>query len=82
MYHVCDWWALCIRAGVSMIMAFMLMVMVDGEMRETKMMYFRDVNRCNFFANALEKGTAEFGQHLITAWCEPKMVNENETFWD
>ena len=44
-----------------MIMAFMLMVMVDGEMRETKMMYFRDVNRCNFFANALEKGRLSLG---------------------
>lgn len=65
-----------------MIMAFMLMVMVDGEMRETDMMYFQNVNRCNFFANALEKGTAEHGQHLITAWCEPKMVPRGTKFWD
>lgn len=63
-------------------MAFMLMIMVNGEMRETDMMYFRNVNRCNFFAGALEKGSSDNGQYKITAWCEPKMVKDNVQFWD
>ncbi|MGB1651318.1 MAG: hypothetical protein ACPHFR_08275 [Cycloclasticus sp.] len=63
-------------------MAFMLMVMVNGEMRETDMMYFKNINRCNFFADAIEKGSSTDGQYLITAWCEPKMVPRETTFWD
>ena len=65
-----------------MIMAFMLMIMVNGEMRQTDMMYFRNVNRCNFFAGAIEKGSSDDGQYLITAWCEPKMVPRETIFWD
>ena len=65
-----------------MIMAFILMVMVNGEMRDTEMMYFRNVNRCNFFANAIEMGYKNDRQYKITAWCEPKMVKDNVKFWD
>lgn len=65
-----------------MIMAFILMVMVDGEMRETDMMYFRDVKRCSFFAKAIERGDTPTKQYKISAWCEPVMVNNNVKFWD
>jgi len=65
-----------------MIMAFILKVMVAGELRETEMMYFRNINRCNFFAKAIELGDTPDKQYQISAWCEPIMVKDSVKFWD
>jgi hypothetical protein len=67
---------------MNLVMAFALVVIVNGEVRSTEQMLFRNVHRCNFFSDALEKGSSPNGQHKITAYCEPKMVPENSTFWD
>jgi hypothetical protein len=78
----CPAGALSVHEILEMIMAFMLLVMVNGEMRDTEMMYFKNINRCNFFANAIETGYKNDKQYKITAWCEPKMVPEATKFWD
>lgn len=65
-----------------MIMAFVLMVMVEGKSVDTDMMYFKNVNRCLYFADRVEKGNASDSQYSITAWCEPRMVPNNTKFWD
>lgn len=65
-----------------MIMAFVLMVMVEGEAVNTDMMYFQNINRCNYFADAIEKRSTNSSQYQVTAWCEPRMVPSNTKFWD
>ena len=65
-----------------MIMAFVLMVIVEGEAVNTDMMYFKNINRCLYFADRVEKGNALDSQYLITAWCEPRMVPDSTKFWD
>lgn len=65
-----------------MIMAFILMVIVDGGAVDTSMMYFQDINRCNYFADAVEKRSTNESQYKITAWCEPRMVANDTKFWD
>ncbi len=65
-----------------MIMAFLLVVIVNGEIKSTDSMLFRDINRCNFFSFAIEKGYSQDRQYLITSYCEPKMVPETTKFWD
>ena len=65
-----------------MIMAFVLMVMVEGEAVDTDMMYFQNIHRCNYFADAIEKRSTNSSQYQVTAWCEPRMVPSNTKFWD
>jgi len=68
-----------------MLMAFLLMVVVDGATVSTPDMLFENVYECNKFANAIERG--ELGpnqrpykwQENITAYCVPKMVR-GDTF--
>tara|TARA_Y100000385_G_C12861401_1_gene537407 strand:+ start:565 stop:783 length:219 start_codon:yes stop_codon:yes gene_type:complete len=65
-----------------MIMAFLLVVIVDGATVSTPDMLFENVYECNKFANAIERG--ELGpnqrpykwQENISAHCVPKMVRE------
>ena len=38
-----------------MVMAFLLLVTVGGEAFNTQGMYFRDINRCNYFAQEIEE---------------------------
>ena len=72
-----------------MIMAFLLMVIVDGVVQDTDLMYFKDVDRCNYFAHKLETGHfSNDRQHYyahqrnVTSYCLPKMVAETTKFWD
>ena len=66
-----------------MIMAFLLVVVVDGETVSTNDMLFENIYRCNQFAKAIEVG--ELGpnkqqyvwQKDISAYCLPKMVRGN-----
>ena len=71
-----------------MVMAFMLIMIVDGEPIKPNQFVFRNVHRCNYFARALERGEISYRysivrrQTLITAYCVPKMVSANTTFQD
>ena len=71
-----------------MVMAFLLIMIVDGEPIQSNQFIFRNVHRCNYFARALESGEISYrysfvrGQTLITAYCIPKMVSANTTFRD
>ena len=72
-----------VSAGRLMLMAFLLVVIVDGETVSTDDMLFEDVYRCNQFARAIERG--ELGpnkqsyiwQENISAYCIPKMVSKD-----
>ncbi|SVA37303.1 uncharacterized protein METZ01_LOCUS90157 [marine metagenome] len=70
-----------------MLMAFLLIVIVNGEPEPTANMYFRNINRCNFFANKIERGYYTpgryySGQYKISAYCTPRMIPEETKFWD
>ena len=71
-----------------MVMAFLLLVTFQGQEYNTQNMYFRDINRCNYFAEQIEKGNRlQSGGYIyrtdkIDAYCLPKMVTKNTEFWD
>ena len=71
-----------------MVMAFLLIMIVDGEPIESNQFIFRNVHRCNYFARALETGETSYkfsyvgSQTKITAYCIPKMVSPNTIFRD
>jgi len=58
-------------------MAFLLVVIVAGEEINTKNMYFRDINRCRYFADRLEDREAK-----VTGYCKPVMVSSKTVFRD
>ena len=64
-----------------MIHAFMLMIVVNGEIISNREpMYFFDINRCNYFAAQIVSGKREARgvQHNTTkvaAYCVPKLVD-------
>jgi|TARA_R110000803_G_scaffold11481_1_gene34228 tagatose-1,6-bisphosphate aldolase non-catalytic subunit AgaZ/GatZ len=66
-----------------MLIAFLLIVVVDGEVVTTEEMLFQDVYRCNRFANAVERGESASDrqpykwQENISAYCVPKMVSKD-----
>tara|TARA_R100000742_G_C4245652_1_gene64644 strand:+ start:481 stop:666 length:186 start_codon:yes stop_codon:yes gene_type:complete len=59
------------------LMAFLLIVIVAGEEVNTSNMYFKNINRCRYFADRLEDNEAK-----VTAYCKPVMVSPNTTFRD
>ena len=71
-----------------MIMAFLLVVIIDGDREPTANMYFRNINRCNYFSDRIERGRYSKryyyrgSQALVTAYCTPRMVPEETQFWD
>lgn len=66
-----------------MLMAFLLVVIVDGTTVSTPDMLFENIYECNKFARAIERG--ELGpnqrpykwQENISAYCVPKMIKKN-----
>ena len=66
-----------------MLIAFLLIVVVDGEIVTTEEMLFQDIYRCNRFANAVERGESASDrqpykwQENISAYCVPKMVSKD-----
>jgi|TARA_R110002073_G_scaffold181616_1_gene339970 hypothetical protein len=66
-----------------MLIAFLLVVVVDGEVVTTEEMLFQDIYRCNRFANAVERGESASDrqpykwQENISAYCLPKMVDKD-----
>ena len=70
-----------------MIMAFLLVVIVDGETVSTADMLFKNIYTCNKFSWAIQSGEPGpnkkryLFQENITAYCIPKMVsNKRELF--
>jgi|TARA_R110000796_G_scaffold35344_1_gene90871 hypothetical protein len=65
-----------------MLMAFLLIVIVDGEVVSTEDMLFESIYTCNKYANAIERGESGpnkdpyIWQENISAYCIPKMVIE------
>lgn len=71
----------------TMIMAFLLVVVIDGEVVTTDDMLFRSIYTCNKYANAVERGESASDrqpyvwQENISAYCIPKMASdETELF--
>ena len=66
-----------------MIMAFLLVVLVNGEVVSDDRMLFENIYRCNEFALAIEEGrmgprNKRYRRNQnVTAYCVPRMVNEN-----
>jgi hypothetical protein len=65
-----------------MLIAFLLIVVVDGEVVTTDDMLFNGIYNCNKYANAIERGESGpnrspyIWQENISAYCVPKMVSE------
>lgn len=75
--------------GRQMILGFLLVVIIEGTPVVTEDMYFNDINRCNYFAYKVQTGSFKddkypylYTQNIITAYCLPKMVEEDTKFWD
>ena len=70
-----------------MLIAFLLVVVVDGEVVTTEEMLFQDIYRCNRFANAVERGESASDrqpykwQENISAYCIPKMVDKDASLF-
>ena len=64
-------------------MAFLLVVLVNGEVVSEDRMLFKNIYRCNEFALAIEEGrmgprNKRYRRNQnVTAYCVPRMVNEN-----
>jgi|TARA_R110000803_G_C11925441_1_gene314831 hypothetical protein len=71
-----------------MLMAFLLVVVVDGEIVTTDEMLFKDIYRCNRFANAVERGESASDrqpykwQENISAYCLPRMVDKDTELFE
>ena len=66
-----------------MILSFLLVVLVNNEVVSTDEMLFRDIERCVYFANAIEK--SDYRNHWrknVTAYCIPKMSTEEDIYYD
>ena len=69
-----------------MIMAFLLVVIVNGE-QIPEQFFFRDFTRCNTFAYYVSTGKTKINnryqiQENVTAYCIPKRINENTKTYD
>tara|TARA_B100000929_G_scaffold24965_1_gene18647 strand:+ start:327 stop:542 length:216 start_codon:yes stop_codon:yes gene_type:complete len=65
------------------VLAFLLVVIVSGETVSDDRMLFRNIYRCNEFALAIEESrigprNKRYTRNKnVTAYCIPRMVNEN-----
>ncbi len=68
-----------------MILSFLLVVLVNNEVVSTDDMLFRNVERCIYFAEALERSDYRRRTNYnknVTAYCIPKMSTEEDTYYD
>ena len=80
----------CSNLGVptTMIMAFLLVVIVDGAQVSDGDMLFQNIYTCNKYANAVERGESASDrqpykwQENISAYCIPKMVSKDIELFD
>ena len=48
-----------------MVMAFLLIMIVDGEQIKSNQFIFKNVHRCNYFARALERGEVSYRYSFV-----------------
>ena len=71
-----------------MIMVFLLVVLVKNEVVSDDRMLFKNIYRCNEFALAIEEGrmgprNKRYRRNQgVTAYCIPRMVNENTPLFE
>ena len=71
-----------------MLMAFLLVVVVDGETVSDNRMVFKNVYRCQEFASAIEMGKWSpndrpyYRQKNVTSYCIPKMVSNKTPLFE
>lgn len=68
-----------------MILAFLLVVLVNNEAVSTDAMLFKNIERCIYFAEAIERSDYKYRQYYkknVIAYCIPKMANEGNIFYD
>ena len=69
-------------------MAFLLVVIVSGEVVSADNMLFSNIYRCNEFALAIEEGrigprNKRYKRNQnVTAYCIPRMVNKNTPLFE
>jgi len=69
-------------------MAFLLVVIVSGEVVSDDRMLFKSIYRCNEFALAIEEGrmgprNKRYRRNQnVTAYCVPRMINENTPLFE
>ena len=69
-------------------MAILLVVLVNGEVVSDDRMLFKNIYRCNEFALAIEEGrmgprNKRYRRNQgVTAYCIPRMVNENTSLFE
>lgn len=62
---------------------FLLMILVNGQVQSADM-FFYDINRCNYFANAIVKGKVERTLRYeprgvaLAAYCLPRVADPEE----
>ena len=74
----------------EMVLAFILVVLIDGATHETAgMAAFRDITRCKFFAKEIETTGQTWASERvykyntkIEAYCVPKFLPKDTKFWD
>ena len=74
---------------MNLVIAFLLVVIVDGEVVSDDRMLFRSVYRCNEFSAAIEGGRISPGritrfkiQKNVSSYCVPKMVSKNTELFE
>jgi len=62
---------------------FLLYVLVNGQIQSSDM-YFYDINRCNYFANAIVRGKVERTVNVeprritLAAYCLPRVADKDK----
>ncbi len=74
---------------MNLVLAFLLVVIVDGEVVSDDRMLFRSVYRCNEFSVAIEEGRISPNnlkrfrlQKNISSYCIPRMVSANTILYE
>ena len=77
------------RLPNEMVLAFLLVVTMDGLPLDTEGMLFRDIHRCSFFAREIETSANQTWVGNVykyriksRAWCKPVFVPAETRFWD
>ena len=64
--------------------AFLLVLLLGDVQQGGQPMYFRDIDRCNYFASQIVKRYGNYGysslvpkEHRATAYCKPVYIKDN-----
>jgi|TARA_A100001037_G_C15006909_1_gene569812 hypothetical protein len=68
-----------------MILGFLLVVLVNNEVVSNDAMLFRSIERCIYFARAVERSDYKYRQYYqknVVAYCIPKMATTEDRYYD